>query len=150
MAMRFMLSPATRQDDGQDRVWRFYAVRYIISTGGKPTYPSLGKKLWGELLRTHGVEEFCRRVSIYFDDPPWKLREGARDFARLLKHFDELAAGSGKRASRDVGDHVAEFKWNMRERLASMNGTAPTLAPEFQAWIEPTFVEEPSNELLGR
>lgn len=140
-AMRFMLTPSTRNDGGVDRSWRFYAVRFVIATGGKPSYPTRHRKRWAELLRTHGVEEFCRRISIYFDDPPWKLREGARDFNRLIENFDLLAAGSGKTASRETGDATAKFKWDIRERIASLNGSAPPLAPEFASWVGMTGSE---------
>lgn len=135
MAMRFMLQPSTRNDGGIDRSWRFYAVRFVIATGGKPTFPTRHRKRWADILKAHGVEEFCRRVSIYFDDPPWKLRDGARDFGRLIENFDLLAAGSGQAASRESGDSTARFKWAVRERIQSMNGSAPSLSPEFASWV---------------
>lgn len=150
MAMRYMLTPSTRNDGGRDRVWRFYAVRYVVATQAKPTYPTRGRKQLDDLIRVHGVEEVCRRISIYFDDPPFRLRDGSRDFARFLGNFDLLASGSGNTSKHEAGDRTAEFKWNVRERIEQMNGAAPRLSAEFAKWIAPaTFEDEERHAISG-
>ncbi len=146
---RFMTTPPT---DDEDRSWRFYFVRFVVAYGTAPTYPTRGKKRWRSLLAEVGVEEFCRRISIYFDGPPRTkfLNDGPRDFERLIEHFALLAADSGKTTTQENDNRVAAWRWEVRDRFAAANGNAPTIAKEFAEWIGITTNGDSADERQRR
>lgn len=149
---RFMTTPP-RNDDGQDRVWRYYATRFFVECGSLPTYPKKRNELNAlkDLCVGHGPEEVCRRLGIYFDDPPWGLHDGGRDLERFFKNFDKLAVGSGKHARREKSDRSLKFQFAMREKLAGLNGHGPILAPEYRDWIkaDPAPAPQPISSPRG-
>lgn len=147
------MTTAPRNDDGQDRVWRYYATRFFVECGSLPTYPKKRNELNAlkDLCVGHGPEEVCRRLGIYFDDPPWGLHDGGRDLERFFKNFDKLAVGSGKHARREKSDRSLKFQFAMREKLAGLNGHGPILAPEYRDWIkaDPAPAPQPISSPRG-
>lgn len=108
-----------------DPVWEHYVRRYLANTGESPIaqqhyFVQLAK------IRKAGVgdEAICRRVDLYFDHPPFALREGARDFARFLRCFDQLAETQPRITDANGYMTVAALQELARNAAETKNGEA--------------------------
>ena len=144
---RFAVEPL-RHDDGQDRVWRYYALRFYAESGSLPTYPTRKDQLeaFNDRCRKLGPDEVIRRLAIYFDAPSFPLLDGGRDLKRFLEHFDRCATPNGKAGRRETTDRVIQLKAEWRERLASIDGANDALLPEIRNWLGAS-PNEPKNEV---
>lgn len=92
------LRAPTKPTESQ-RAWNHYRDRFERATGAKPTPLAHYFIALDRLVREHGADEIIRRVDVYFDAPPFSLRDGGRDFGLFLKCFDRLAARSSPAAT---------------------------------------------------
>lgn len=92
------LRAPTKPTESQ-RAWNHYRDRFERATGAKPTPLAHYFIALDRLVREHGADEIIRRVDVYFDAPPFSLRDGGRDFGLFVKCFDRLAARSSPAAT---------------------------------------------------
>ena len=75
-------------------MWEHYRVRFLAVSESEPIAQTGHFAFLARVLKTLSLEEVCHRIDRYFDDPPFRLRDGSRDFGRFLKAIDQLAGGS--------------------------------------------------------
>ena len=77
----------------KDVIWQHYFRRYYDSTGQAPLDDARHFAAIARLLKRCSVEDIKARIGVYFSpfDAPFPCREGAKDFARFVKYFDQLA-----------------------------------------------------------
>lgn len=84
-------APPRKRSEAQE-VWDHYVARYVQRHGEKPLpqahfFVQLERRIKAGLTVAKGKAH----VDRYFDNPPFALRDGARDFGRLLGRWDMLA-----------------------------------------------------------
>lgn len=96
------------------QIWEIYASAYYVDCGSRPTE----RREWFVHIATwlkQGItaDEIAKRLRNYFESPPFVCREGARDFGRFVRFFDQLALPAtetnGERVQRVLdGDRRAK------------------------------------------
>lgn len=76
----------------QQLVWQRYFRRYVARHGDAPTEHTRHFVAIALLLKRHTPDAITARLDRYFGSSvPFACREGARDFDRFVKFFDQLA-----------------------------------------------------------
>lgn len=138
--------PAQRKPTEAQRAWNHYRDRFGAATGARPTALERYFVALDRLVREHGADEIIRRVDVYFDAPPFSLRDGARDFGLFLRCFDRLAAPSAPAASGSATPRGLVSDPNSFLRI----GATPAAKPGGTSDVIPRlFAPHPRDERSG-